>query len=110
MVLVTITNEQEINVSLAPVTATGQPAPLDGAPTWEVITGESTIVVAPDGLSAALISADTPGDTQIVVKADADIGAGMVEISEAITLRVEGAKATSLGLTLGTPVPKRKPE
>lgn len=103
---ISITNEQKIKVTLAPVTATSKPAKLDGAPTWEVVTGNSTVVVADDGLSADLVSADDPGDTQFLVKADADLGAGITEISDIIKLTVLGAQAASLGLTAGTPEAK----
>lgn len=103
---ITITNEQKVPVTLAPVTDTGKPAKLDGAPTWEVVSGNSTVVPAADGLSADLISADDPGDTQFLIKADADLGAGVVEISDTIKLTVTGALAKSLGITVGTPVAK----
>lgn len=101
-----ITNEQKVRVGLAPVTATGKPARLDGKPSWIIQDGDSTIEVAEDGLSAMLISSDTPGDTIIVVSADADLGEGVENISDAIRLSVKGAKATSLGLTIGEPMPK----
>lgn len=101
-----ITNEQKIPVALAPVTAAGKPAPLDGKPSWSVISGDSTIVVADDGLSAELVSSDTPGDTTYLVEADADLGSGVETISDTIKLSVEGARAANLGLTAGTAVPK----
>lgn len=103
---ITITNEQKIQVTLTPVTATGRPAKLDGAPEWSVISGDSTLDVASDGKSAFLVSADDPGDTQFLVKADADLGAGVEEVSDTIRLTVEGARAASLGLAAGTAVPK----
>jgi hypothetical protein len=102
----TITNEQKIPVTLAPVTATGKPAKLDGAPTWTVQSGNATVVPSADGLSADLVSADEPGDTEILVSADADLGAGVVTVSDVIRLSVAGAQAASLGLTAGTAVPK----
>lgn len=101
-----ITNEQKIKVTLTPKTDTGKPAVLDGVPTWEVVSGNSTVVVAADGLSADLVSADDPGDTQFLVKADADIGEGVEEISDIISLSVVGATAKNLGLTAGQPEPK----
>jgi hypothetical protein len=79
MVDITITNEQQVNVTLTPVTQGGHPAELDGVPTWEVVSGNSTVEVASDGKSAELVSSDDPGDTQILVKADADLGSGVVE-------------------------------
>lgn len=105
-VAISITNEQKITVTLTPKTDTGKPAKLDGVPTWEVVSGNSTVVAAADGLSASLVSSDDPGDTQVLVKADADLGEGIVEISDIIQLTVVGATATNLGLSAGTPEPK----
>lgn len=102
----TCTNEEKIQVTLAPVTSTGKPAKLDGAPTWTVIDGNSTLDVAADGLSAFLVSADDPGDSNFLVKADADLGSGVTEVSDTIRLSVAGAQAKSLGLTAAAPVPK----
>jgi hypothetical protein len=103
---VTITNEQKIKVTLTPVTDTGKPAKLDGKPSWSVISGNSQVEVAEDGLSAFLISADDPGDTQFLIKADANLGEGVEEISDIIDLTVQGATAKNLGVSLGTPEPK----
>ncbi len=102
----TITNEQQVNVKLVPVTATGKPAKLDGAPTWTVLSGLSNVNVASDGLSADLVSSGDPGDTEIMVKGDADLGSGFEEISDVIRLHVAGAKAANLGLVAGDPTPK----
>ncbi len=103
-----ITNEQKIEVTLAPVTATGKPAQLDGKATFTVISGSATIQqdVAGDGLSAFLVSGDLPGDSEILVEADADLGAGVETISDIIKLTVEGAKAASLGLVAKAAVAK----
>lgn len=101
--IIKLTNEQQVTVTLAPKTDAGRPAALDGAPTWEVVTGESTVVVAEGGLSALVVSSDNPGDTQILVKADADLGEGVVEISEILEVQVAGAQAANLGIVVGTP-------
>jgi hypothetical protein len=106
MLEITITNEQQVNVTLHPVTSTGRPAQVDGAPTWTVQSGNSTVTAAADGLSADLISSDTPGDTEILVEADADLGQGVVPISDIIRLSVAGAQAANLGLVAGDPTPK----
>ncbi len=102
----TITNEQKVQVTLNPVTDTGKPAKLDGAPTWSVINGTSTLDIAADGLSAFLVSGDDPGDSDFLVSADADLGSGVTEISDTIRLHVAGAQAKNLGLVAGTPVAK----
>ena len=104
-----LTNEQQVSVTLKPRTDAGKPAKLDGAPTWEVVSGESTVTAAEDGLSALIVSSDNPGDTQILVKADADIGEGVEEISEILEVTVAGASAKNLGITVGTPENKPLP-
>ncbi len=106
MLEINITNEQQVNVTLHPVTATGRPATVDGAPTWTIQSGNSTVTPAADGLSADLVSSDTPGDTEILVEADADLGQGVVPISDIIRLSVAGAQAANLGLVAGDPTPK----
>ena len=106
MLEITITNEQQVKVTLNPVTETGKPAQVDGAPTWTVQSGDATVTPAADGLSADLISSDTPGDTQILVEADADLGSGVITISDIITLHVSHANAANLGLVAGDPTPK----
>ena len=101
-----LTNEQKVKATLNIVTDTGKPAKVDGAPAWVVVSGNSQVVVAEDGLSADLISSDDPGDTIIMVKADANLGEGVEELSDTITLTVVGATAKNLGITLGTPEAK----
>lgn len=102
---ITITNEQKVKVTLTPTTATGKPAELEDIK-WEVQSGDSTVEASDDGLSATLISSDSPGLTSILITADADLGDGEVEVQELIELNVEGALAANLGLTVGTPEPK----
>lgn len=101
-----ITTEQKIPVTLNIKTDTGKPAKVDGAPAWVVISGNAALVVSEDGLSAEVISADDPGDTTVMVKADADLGEGVEEISDTFTVHVVGATAKNLGLSFGAPVPK----
>src|SRR5512134_3077816 len=100
------TNEEKIPVTITPVTSTGKPAQLDEAPVWTVTSGEGTVAVAADGLSAFLVSGDNPGDTTYLITADADLGEGVVEISDTITYHVNGALAKNLGLAAGAAVPK----
>lgn len=111
MLDIEITNEQKIKVTLNPVTESGNPAELDGKPEWSVLSGgnedpSKNLQVSEDGLSAYLISNDTPGDIEFLIKADADRGAGFEEISDVIRVHVSGAKAKSLGLVKGEPEPK----
>lgn len=101
-----ITNEQQIKVTLTPKTDTGKPATLDGKPSWSIVSGNSVVNVSEDGLSATLVSSDDPGDTEVLVKADADLGEGVEEISDVIKLSVVGATAKNLGLAAGAPEAK----
>ena len=98
-----ITTEQQVRVKLAPKTDSGKPATLDGSPSWTTISGNSQVVVDEDGLGALLVSGDVPGDTEIIVAADADLGSGVEELSDIIKLSVVGATAKNLGLTASAP-------
>jgi hypothetical protein len=107
---ITITNKQKENITINPVTLRGVPAKVDGVPVWEVLSGNSTVEVAADGLSAFIVSEDTI-DTTTVVKAsaDADLGEGVETIEDTITVHVvaePGEKASSLGLVAESAVPK----
>lgn len=104
---ISITNEQKVPVTLSPKTDAGKPAKLDGKPSVTVVSGNSQVAnVSEDGLSFELVSSDDPGDTVVLIKADADLGEGVEEISDSLTLRVIGATAKNLGISVGTPVPK----
>jgi hypothetical protein len=100
---VTITNEQKVKATLNIKTGGGKPAQVDGKPTWTKVSGEGDLLVADDGLSADLISSDTPGDTIYLVEADADLGEGVEKISDTVKVTTVGARAANLGLTLGSP-------
>lgn len=104
--LITITNEEKVQVTLAPTTAAGNPATLDGAPTWTVTTGDATLEVAADGLSAFLVSGAADINSQVTVTADADLGEGVVTLTDTIDLAVVAASASVLGAVVATPVLK----
>ena len=104
---ITLTNEQKVRATLAPKTATGKPAKVDGLPVVTVISGDATIANAStDGLSFDIVSGDSPGDSEVLVEADADLGEGKETISDTIRVSVVGARASNLGLSVGTPEPK----
>lgn len=100
---IALTNEQKILVTLAPSTESGNPATLDGEPTWTVTEGDATLDVQPGGLSAYVVSG-TPGASNIEVSADADLDAGEERaISDVIAVTVVAAEAAGLGLSVGAP-------
>lgn len=98
-----LTTDQQVTVTIKPQSAKGKPVKIDGAPVWSVTAGSCTVDTAPDGMSATIVSSDDAGDSEVTVSADADLGAGVITISDAIRVTVLGAQAQSLGLTAGTP-------
>lgn len=106
MLSITLTNTEKVRVVLNP-TGKGKKAKVDGVPTWTVTAGKCTLDVAPDGLSAFVVSADDDaGVSSISVLADADLGSGVVDISDIIEATVTGEAAEALGLTAEPAVPK----
>lgn len=101
------TNEEQVPVTAAPVTASGKPAQVDGALTITVQSGEGTFSQdAGEPLTFRAVSGDNPGTTVYLVEADADLGAGVVPISDTVTYEVAGAQAASFGLSSGPVEPK----
>jgi len=101
------TNEEQVPVTAAPVTASGRPAQVDGALTVTVQSGEGTFTQdAAEPLTFRAVSGDNPGTTVYLVEADADLGSGVVSISDTVTYEVAGAQAASFGLSAGTVEPK----
>jgi hypothetical protein len=102
MLDLTITDEQKVKVTVNPVTEAGSPVTLDGPIIVEISSGDGAYVVEPDGISVYLISGQ-PGDTVYTISGDADLGAGVVNVTDLVTLHVEGAMAAALGLIAGEP-------
>jgi len=103
MLDLTIDNEQKVKVTVNPVTGAGNPVVLDGTIEVAISSGDGTFEVQPDGVSVYLISGDLPGDTVYTISGDADLGAGVVNIADVVTLHVEGAQAQALGLVAEAP-------
>lgn len=101
------TSEEQIPITASPVTASGKPAPVDGALVVTVQSGTGTFTQdAAAPLVFKAVSGDDPGDTVYLVEADADLGAGVTTISDLVTLTVTSASAVSFGLTAGAAEPK----
>jgi hypothetical protein len=100
----TLTSEQQVTLTVKPLTAKGKAAIVDGAPFWSSSNvNVATLVVAPDGLSV-VVSAVGAGTSTITVAADADLTSGVNQISTSIDAVVTQAPAASLSFTVGTPV------
>lgn len=98
-----ITNEQQVPVTVAPKTAAGRPAAIDGAVVFSssdpaVCTVEST------GALTAMVTAVAPGVAQITAVFDADLDAGEVrEITMTGAVEVVAAEAETGEIVFGTP-------
>jgi hypothetical protein len=98
----TMSDEQKCLVTVQPLTAAGNPAPVDGEAAFTVTAGTCTI--APhDATSAYVVSGSEPGDSTVSVHVDADLGSGVVPVVDTITVHVTSATAESLTITLGAP-------
>jgi len=106
MLDLTCTNEEKIQITVVPVTSAGQPAQIEiGTLAVTVQSGTATVELI-DDYNFWIVSGAEVGDTAYLVAADADLGEGVLTISDYITLHVAGAFAVNLGLVAGTPVPK----
>ena len=101
------TDEEKVAVTATPLTSKGKPAKIDGALKVTIQSGDGTVEQdAASPLSFNAVSGDLLADTVYLVEADADLGAGVVTVSDTVTLTVGSATAASLGFTSSAPVPK----
>lgn len=99
-----LTDEQKVALSIKPVTAAGNPARVDGSPSWS--SSDDTIVeVVPsaDGLSAEAVTVGPVGTAQVSVVVDADLGAGVRTLTAMLDIEVIAAEAVTVAITPGTP-------
>jgi len=102
-----LTDEQKVALTVAFTTASGNPARIDGVPKWQ--TSDETIltvVADEDGQTATATTVGPLGTAQVSVTADADLGAGIREITGTLDVEVLAAEAVTVGITAGTPEPK----
>jgi hypothetical protein len=102
-----LTDIQEVTLSVAPVSAAGNPAPVEGPPVWSVSDPTvGAVTVAADGLSAKFVTTGKLGLCQVNVSADADLGPGVKTITGVLEVEVVASEAANLGVTAGTPADK----
>lgn len=101
MIQVTTTNEEKVQISLAPVTAAGNSAAVENV-VFTVDSGDATVEEINANKDYYLVSG-TGGLNTITVTADADLGEGVVVISDTIEYFVTEAQASNFGFTVGTP-------
>lgn len=110
--LITLTDEQKVTLTLNPRTAgtstnpNGNPAQVDGVPQWSVTEGDVTLEAAEDGMSATVFSGAANVNSKVSVSADADLGEGVSTIEDVLDVAVVAASASALGINAGTPEQK----
>ena len=106
-IAVVIGDDQQVRLSINPLDRAGNPARVDGAPSW-VSSNESIVSIQPEanGLVALAVAVNQIGVAQITVTADADLGSGVLNLSETATISVVGGQAVSLGMSAGAPEPR----
>ncbi len=102
-----ITDTQKVNLTVSFQDAAGNPARVDGTPTW-ASSDESivTLDVAADGMSAFAVSAGPLGMSQVAATADADLGGGVTPITGVIDIEVQASDAVVALVAAGSPEPK----
>jgi hypothetical protein len=99
----TLSVVQQVTLSIHPVDARGNSAPIDGVPVWSVSDPTiATLTPTDDGLSATLVAL-TIGHEQVTVSADARLGSDVSTISGVLEVDVVAAEAVTLGITAGEP-------
>ena len=110
------TNEQMIHLHLAPKTATGKDAKIDGGITYVVAegsdatvleTGTDAITGAPiDNMNPMFVSGSAAMENIITASFDADLGEGVETITQEFSYIVTQATATAVGITADAPQAK----
>jgi hypothetical protein len=82
-----LTDEQKVKLSVGFFTKAGNPAKIDGLPTWA--SSDPSIITV-----------------QVTVSADADLGEGTRLITGVLDIEVRAAEAVSANIAAGTPESK----
>lgn len=100
-------DNEKVTGIVNPLSAAGNPAPVDGVPVWASSDPAIvTVEAAPDGLSAVVSAVGPLGTAQVSVQADADMGTGVKAIVGVGDVQVVASDATTVAITFGTPEPK----
>jgi hypothetical protein len=90
--------KEQASIELEYLDADGNVAPIDGIPSWTIVSGDVSIVPSEDGLSAKIKSNGVPTTFEVLAKGDADLDADEERFLEATILGVvEAVEAVSVG-------------
>jgi len=105
-----MTATQQCLISVAFTDKKGNPAKVDGYPVW--LTDNTELLAlspANDGMSCLIAAVGPLGSGTVSVRADADLGAGVTNISGSLDVTITGGMATGVALSAGTPVEQPTP-
>ena len=99
--------DEKVALAVVFTDAFGNMAVVDGTPVWESTNpAVIDVVVGVDGLSAEAVTVGPAGMAQVSVRADADLGAGIVEIIGVLDVEVVAADAELVVINAGAPEPR----
>lgn len=105
--MLVLTDMQKVDLSISPKSAAGNPALVDGMPTWFVSDEKVlSLTISDDGMSATAMATGVLGTSQISVEVDADLGEGVRSIVGVLVIEVKASEAVSLDVNAGTPSDK----
>jgi hypothetical protein len=106
-IVIELTDEQRVSFEVAPLTASGRPAPIHGEVVWTVSdpTAVSLVVDPTDSKKGTLTALPGEGVRPWVLTGvfDADLGDGVREITAVGDGLVKDAEAVTAEVTFGTP-------
>lgn len=98
-----LSSTQQSVLAIRPSDVKGNPAGVDGIPGWSLSNEDVVrLVVAEDGMSAALIALGV-GSTQVSVSVDARFGPEEVFLTGSLDVTVTPAEAVAVGIVAGAP-------
>lgn len=101
--MLVLTADQKVVLTASYQDRYGNPAPIDGQPTWETSAdGIVTVTPSEDGLSAEVVTVGQIGTVQVRASADAVPGAETKLIIGVLDIQVVGGEARVVTLQAGT--------
>lgn len=95
---------QSLPLSIAITDKFGNPAQVDGAPSWSLTDpSKGSLVASDDGMSAVFTPAGPLGDVMVQVSADADLGEGVKSILGELPVSILAGEAVSVSISAGPP-------
>src|SRR5262245_38589692 len=104
ILMLTLTSNQKALLSVTFLDSKGNPAPVDSTPVWMTDnTDLLALTPAADGLSCTVAAVGPLGSATAQVNADADLGAGVVNIFGTLLVEVTAGQAATVAIAAGTP-------